>query len=82
MNWNKIQVVSRTQNEILHIPRIIHVKFHYNQITNIFRTLMVTMGTVAILKTNVFFLNSCEIPLQSDQNKYFFPVENNPHRNL
>ena len=34
---------------------IIPLKFHYYQITNIFRTFMVTMGTVAILK-EMFFL--------------------------
>jgi hypothetical protein len=34
---------------------IIPLKFHYYQITNIFRTFMVTMGTVAILKEMLFF---------------------------
>ena len=39
-------------NAHLHIPWIIPVKFHYNQIKNNALTFMVTMATVAILKKN------------------------------
>ena len=37
-------------NAHLHIPWIIPVNFHYNQIKNNALTFMVTMATVAILK--------------------------------
>ena len=45
-----ITIIILLLNAHLHIPWIIPVNFHYNQIKNNALTFMVTMATVAILK--------------------------------